>query len=171
MSGLFNGLFGDPQAQTLQAQQNAQQGAQQYQAQIFAQMMQQQQQSKQQAMQELQKYLQSNPNPATQWGSVVGPGNTAPQTVGGGSIGANGQVTGAAPAGMSGDPNTLALLAALLKPATNKQSNPGSNLGIPAPAPKPTQQPAPGGTPGGSDGLMPRLAQLMQQHNNMGMMR
>lgn len=146
MSGLLNGLFGDPQAQTLQAQQNAQQGAQQFQAQMFQQMLAQQQQAKQQAMQQLQAYLKANPNPATQWGSVAGPMNTAPATMGGGTLGANGMPqSGALPQQMpQGDPNTLALLAALLHPITQGQ-NPGANIpGAAPPAAKPPT-PAPGG--------------------------
>lgn len=135
MSGLFNGIFGDPQQQTLQAQQSAQGNAQQFQMKMFQQMLQQQQQAKQQAMQSLQQYLSANPNPATQWGGIAGPQNTAPATMGGGTLGANGMPQGGSlPNQMpQGNPNAVALLAALLHPQ-GASNNPGANLGIPTAA-------------------------------------
>lgn len=123
MPDLINGLFGNTAAETQQAQQSQQQQAQQFSSQQLQQLLAQQQQAQQQAMQRLQQYLQTNPNPAQGWGPVVGPQNTAPATLGGGTIGANGSPQG--PIGAqalgqmpTGDPNSLALLHALLSPPT-----------------------------------------------------
>lgn len=162
MSGLFNGLFGDPQAQTLQAQQNAQQGAQQFQAQMFQQMLAQQQQAKQQAMASLSQYLKANPNPATQWGPIAGPMNTAPASIGGGTVGPNG--ANVPQAQMQGNPNTLALLAALLRPAAAPGANPGSTIPGAAPPPAAPAAPSAGAGGGGNPHMLPPgLQQLLMQ--------
>lgn len=144
MSGLINGLFGDPAAQTAAAQHSAQQGAEQFSAQQLQQIMAQQQQARQQAMQALQGFLQQNPNPAQGWGSIVGPQNTAPQSIGGGIMGgANGSPQG--PIGAQqlgqmpqGDPNMLRILSQILGAKQNPQQPAPFQL---APTPPPLQTP------------------------------
>src|SRR5690348_17261239 len=74
-----------------QAATNAQNSAEAFQAQQQQQAFQQLQQQRQQAMTALQQYLSQHPNPVNSWGSIVGPNNSAPSVIGGGTVGSMGQ--------------------------------------------------------------------------------
>lgn len=105
------------------AQQNAQNQAEAYQTQQTQMMLQAQQQRQEAAMKNLQQYLQQNPNPVNGWGPIVGPMNTAPATVGGGTIGSNGSPQSISGGGPMGDPNLPALLYALMHPQQQQQQH------------------------------------------------
>lgn len=163
MPGLINGLFGDPQAQTIAAQQGQQQQAQQFNMQMFQQMMAQQQAQKQQAMQALQQFIGQNPNPAQSWGAIQGPNNTAPQTLGGGMIGPNAQPQGGAgqTPPMQGNPDLFRILAQIMGQQT-KTPPPQFSLAPPQPAAPQPSAPAP--SPGGPRRFPPQFGRGMEMN-------
>jgi hypothetical protein len=114
---ILNGIFQNHQNQqnqqnANQAQQNAQQFDAQQEQQAFANL----QQQRLTALNALSQYQQQNPNPAAGWGPIIQPGNTAPQTIGGGLVGANGSMQQMPTAsGLTGNPNQPAMNYQLLQ--------------------------------------------------------